>query len=111
MGALAAETVVAWTDSTGRDHDGPLITRVKGYDVIGCAICGFRHVVPLPDAADLDRAYRESYYSEEKPSFIAHAGEDQEWAQLAHVDKLICLERLLPPDRRRLLDVGSGPGY
>jgi len=49
MGAFAAKTVVSWTDYGGHDHDGPLITKAKGYDVIGCAVCGFRHVVPLPD--------------------------------------------------------------
>src|SRR5882672_8984588 len=88
MGAFAAKTVVSWTDHAGHDHDGPIITRAKGYDVIGCATCGFSHVVPLPDAADLDKTYREAYYSEEKPSFLAHAAEDQEWAELAQKDRL-----------------------
>ena len=111
MGATAARTVVSWTGHDGHDHDGPLITRAKGYDVIGCALCGFRHVVPLPDAAELERAYREAYYREEKPNFLAHAGEDQEWAELAQKDRLECFERLLPETKRRLLDVGSGPGF
>jgi SAM-dependent methyltransferase len=111
MGALASQTVVSWTDHAGHDHDGPRIARAKGYDVIACATCGFRHVVPLPDACELERAYREKYYGEEKPNFLSHAGEDQEWAELAQRDRLECFERLLPPERRRLLDVGSGPGY
>ena len=111
MGAFAAKTVVSWTDYAGHDHDGPLITKAKGYDVIGCAVCGFRHVLPLPDAAELEGAYRDAYYSEEKPAFLDHAGEDQGWAELSQNDRLECFERLLPRERRRLLDVGSGPGF
>ena len=111
MGASAAKTVISWTDSAGNDHDGALITRVQGFDVIDCAVCGFRHVLPLPEPEALERAYREAYYSEEKPRFLMHAGEDQEWAELFQKDRLECFERLLPGDRRRLLDIGSGPGF
>lgn len=110
MGASAAKTVISWTDRVGNDHDGPLITRVEGYDIIACAICGFRHVLPLPEPETLERAYREACYTEEKPKFLAHAGEDREWAELSQKDRLESFERLLPVGRRRLLDVGAGPG-
>ena len=59
----------------------------------------------------MERAYREDYYASEKPTFLAHAGEDQAWAQLAQTDRLEIFESLLPPDRRRLLDIGCGPGF
>jgi len=111
MGASAARTVISWTDHVGHDHDGPLITRVAGYDVIACAVCGFRHVLPLPEPEALERAYRDAYYSEEKPTFLAHAGEDQEWAELSQRDRLETFERLLPVRQRRLLDIGAGPGF
>jgi SAM-dependent methyltransferase len=111
MSAVAAETVISWTDSSGRDHNGALITRAKGYDIIACAMCGFRHVAPLPTEAELEHAYREAYYTEEKPSFIAYAGEDEEWQALASRDRLEAFERILPGSRRRILDVGCGPGY
>jgi SAM-dependent methyltransferase len=111
MGAIAANTIVSWTGADGGDHDGALVTRAKSYDVIACAICGFTHVVPLPDPAELERAYRDAYYTQEKPNFLAHAAEDQEWAALAARDRLESFERLLPPERRRLLDIGCGPGF
>jgi 2-polyprenyl-3-methyl-5-hydroxy-6-metoxy-1,4-benzoquinol methylase len=111
LGASAAKTVISWTDHAGSDHDGPLITRVQDYDVIACEICGFRHVIPLPEPQTLERAYREAYYSEEKPKFLAHAGEDQEWAEIFQRDRLESLEALLPASRRRLLDVGAGAGF
>src|SRR5258707_3662653 len=111
MGAAQGKTTVSWNGLDGASHGGALITRDKGYDVIACDVCGFRHVVPLPDPGDLERAYRETYYSQEKPTFLAHAGEDQEWAELAQRDRLESFERLLPPTRRRILDIGCGPGF
>ncbi|MDB5735720.1 MAG: hypothetical protein JWN16_2357 [Alphaproteobacteria bacterium] len=101
-------------------HNGPRITRVssKGghppaadYDIIDCFTCGFKHALPLPDPAALEREYRENYYAEEKPNFIAHAGEDQAWFELAQNDRLEIFEKLLPASRRRLLDIGCGPGF
>jgi 2-polyprenyl-3-methyl-5-hydroxy-6-metoxy-1,4-benzoquinol methylase len=106
MHARTAETVIAWGD-----HEGALVTRHTQHDVIDCAGCGFRHVVPLPDPDALEAAYRENYYSQEKPTFLARAGEDEEWARLASSDRLEAFERLLPLERRRLLDIGCGPGF
>jgi SAM-dependent methyltransferase len=96
-------------------HDGPhkgrRVAARPGHDIIECEACGFKHALPLPSADDLERAYREDYYASEKPTFLVHAGEDQAWAQLAQTDRLEIFESLLPPDRRRLLDIGCGPGF
>jgi SAM-dependent methyltransferase len=106
MRAAAAETVVVWGD-----HEGPLLSRIKSHEVIACAVCGFTHVVPLPDPAELESAYREQYYAEEKPTFLQHAGEDQDWAEIAWRDRLDAFAKLLPAERRHLLDIGCGPGF
>lgn len=106
MGAAAAETNVTWGD-----HTGALVTRAKNFNVITCAICDFRHVVPLPRPEALEEAYRENYYAEEKPTYLTYAGEDSEWAEIASRDRLEMFERMLPLGRRRLLDIGSGPGF
>ena len=98
--------VISW-----QGHEGPRIAGKDGYDVISCQVCGFRHAVPLPDPAMLEREYREQYYAAEKPTYLSHAGEDQEWAALAQSDRLESFERILPPSRRRLLEIGSGPGF
>lgn len=106
MGAEIAHVSIAWAD-----HEGPCVARKNGFDIIHCEMCGFRHAVPLPDPAAMEREYRETYYSDEKPTFLAHAGEDQQWGELAQTDRLECFERILGPSRRRLLDIGSGPGF
>jgi len=111
MGAIAAKTTISWNAADGTSHDGALVTRKDGYDVIACDVCGFRHVIPLPDPTALEQAYREAYYTVEKPTFLSHAGEDQEWAALAQRDRLESFERLLPAARRRILDIGCGPGF
>jgi SAM-dependent methyltransferase len=92
-------------------HNGPRIAAAKGHDIIDCFACGFRHALPLPDPAALEEEYRQNYYAEEKPTFIAHAGEDQDWFALAQVDRLDAFERRLGAGRRRLLDIGCGPGF
>src|ERR1700733_7380558 len=106
MGAATAETEIAW-----QGHKGARIAHTKGHDIVDCAACGFKHAVPLPEPAALEQAYRETYYAEEKPTFLDHAGEDQAWAELAQADRLEIFEHSLAPGRRRLLDIGSGPGF
>jgi SAM-dependent methyltransferase len=92
-------------------HHGAHIASANHHDIIDCEACGFRHALPLPDPAALEREYRENYYASEKPNFLAHAGEDQHWFELAQTDRLEIFERLLQPSRRRLLDIGCGPGF
>jgi SAM-dependent methyltransferase len=103
----------AATNSFIRDgiHGGRCVAQRESHTIIECESCGFKHALPLPDARDMERAYREDYYASEKPTFLTHAGEDQAWAQLAQTDRLEIFESLLPPDRRRLLDIGCGPGF
>src|SRR6185312_9277274 len=106
MGAATVETEISW-----QGHAGARIAHAKGHDILDCRACGFRHAVPLPDPAAMEKEYRETYYAEEKPTFLSHAGEDQAWAELAQTDRLEIFERCLEPSRRRLLDIGSGPGF
>lgn len=92
-------------------HYGARVAHAKSHDIIDCETCGFKHALPLPDPAALAREYAENYYAVEKPDFIAHAGEDQDWFELAQTDRLELFEKLLGPGRRRLLDIGCGPGF
>jgi SAM-dependent methyltransferase len=91
-------------------HDGPVVSTVGEFDVIECVACGFKHAVPLPDPAELERIYREEYFSETKPGYFDRHRADAEWWSLVHGDRYETFEELLPATRRRLLDVGSGPG-
>ncbi len=106
MDAVAAEPIIAW-----EGHEGVRVAHAKGFDIVACETCGFKHALPLPSATEMAQAYREEYYASEKPTFLSHAREDQAWAELGQNDRLEIFERLLSADRRRLLDIGSGPGF
>src|ERR1700733_12078413 len=84
-------------------HHGIVVAKTDNFLIIVCAGCGFKHALPLPEAGALLREYEENYYSDEKPDFIAHAREDEDWFELAETDRLEAFETLLGPGRRRLL--------
>ncbi|GAB1151716.1 MAG: class I SAM-dependent methyltransferase [Shewanella algae] len=92
-------------------HSGPLLDEVGGFQVIDCQVCGFKHVHPLPTAAELETVYRHEYYVSDKPLFIKEGTADSQWWQQVYSDRFDTLEDCLPENERRILDVGSGPGF
>jgi len=92
-------------------HSGTLLDTKNGFDIIDCLACGYAHATPMPSEKELEEIYRHEYYTEEKPLYIEHFVEDLEWWNLAYGDRYDTLESALPADRRRILDIGSGPGY
>jgi SAM-dependent methyltransferase len=105
MAVAAIEPTIAW-----QAHEGRRVARVKGYDIIQCDLCGYRHVLPLPEPAELEAARRRSNIKEETLAFPPQNNDDRNWAELAYNDRLESMERLLGAQKRRLLDVGSGTG-
>ena len=93
------------TEKIWGEHSGEVLETVGDFDVIDCRGCGFRHVVPLPTTDELSKVYREDYYATEKPLYL-----EQNAGNLASRDRFDSYERNLPAGRRRILDVGSGPG-
>jgi len=96
---------------TWQEHSGEILDSVAGFDVIDCGTCGFKHIVPIPTQDDLEKVYRQEYYSTEKPLYIERHREDLEWWNLVYGERYELFEQLLPSQRRRILDVGSGPGF
>lgn len=93
------------------EHLDTIVDSVNGYDVIECEACGFKHIVPIPGGDELELLYRNEFYSSEKPSYLKRQTEDLEWWNLTYSETFRVLESHLPAHRRRILDVGSGPGY
>ncbi|ABB30696.1 Methyltransferase type 12 [Geobacter metallireducens RCH3] len=93
------------------DHEGEVCDSVKGFDVIDCSKCGFKHIVPIPSAEELEEVYRHEYYTSEKPLYLERYREDLDWWNLVYGDRYDTFEELLPQKRRRILDIGSGPGF
>jgi len=93
------------------NHEGAVLDSVAGFDVIECETCGFKHIIPIPSEKELESVYREEYYSKEKPLYIDRYMEDLEWWNLVFNERYDTFENILTKERRRILDVGSGPGY
>lgn len=98
-------------DCRWQDHAGPLLAERHGGKVIDCRACGYRHAVPLPDPEAVRRFYADEFYGGFHKDYIGRQQRDLPWWRLEFAAKYDLFESLLPPARRRLLDVGSGPGW
>jgi SAM-dependent methyltransferase len=94
-----------------KNHKGNLLDSKDGFDVIECESCGFKHIVPVPAPEELEQIYKHEYYTKEKPHYIERYTEDLEWWNMVYSERYDVFESLLSNERRRILDVGSGPGY
>ena len=95
-------------------HYGPVIATVDGYDVIACEACGFRHIDPLFTDAELKKFYDGEFYEKERPDYFDRMEADKEWWMLRYRHYYGLLEAHAPNGNnsgRRILDIGSGPGY
>lgn len=92
-------------------HAGETIDIIDEFEVIECGPCGFKHIIPLPTPEELQDFYRHKFYTSDKPLFFEHHRQDLEWWNLVYTERYEIFEDLLPQPRRRLLDVGSGPGF
>jgi SAM-dependent methyltransferase len=92
-------------------HVGPVLDAKNGFDIIDCEICGYKHATPVPTEQELEEIYRHEYYTDEKPLYIEHFKQDLDWWNIAYGDRYDSFEQMLGAGRRRLLDIGSGPGY
>ena len=90
-------------------HYGPVLATVDGYDVIDCEGCGFRHIDPLFSQDQLKKFYENEFYESERPDYFERMEADREWWMLRYRHYYELLEGHVPG--RRILDIGSGPGY
>ncbi len=90
-------------------HQGPVIDRVEGYEVIDCKTCKFKHVNPIPTIIELQKLYDTEFYTGKKPDYFKDAEEDIEWWMATYKNYFELIKK--HTDKRKLLDIGSGPGY
>ena len=91
-------------------HSGGILDSKNGFDVIECEKCKFKHIIPIPTEKELIKVYEDEYYSDDKPLYIECMNEDIEWWNLSYDDRYNSFEEYLPENKRKILDVGSGPG-
>ena len=96
---------------TGTEHYGETIDSKNGFDVIECINCGFKHILPIPPEEELNKLYKEEFYSTEKPAYFKSTEEDSDWWEMTYLNYYKMFEKYCPKENRQLLEIGSGPGY
>ncbi|MEI8349169.1 MAG: class I SAM-dependent methyltransferase [Candidatus Omnitrophota bacterium] len=94
-----------------KKHKGCLLDSEKGFDVIDCLTCGFKHIIPIPTFNELKSVYRHQYYTLEKPLYLERHREDLDWWNLVYSERYDIFEKELSLKHRMILDIGSGPGF
>ncbi len=79
--------------------------------MINCKSCKFIHIHPIPSNEELHAFYNNDYYQKTKPNYIQGNEKDIQYQNCTFDEKLDILERLLPSKSKRVLDIGSGPGF
>jgi len=99
------------TKKKWKNHSGELLDTKDGYDVINCRRCGYTHIIPVPNEKELDRYYTKQFYTEDKPVYFKRQKSELDWWNMVYEERLLRFEKRLPKKRRRILDIGSGPGF
>ncbi len=94
-----------------QNHTGVMVDAVNGFDIIECQPCGFKHILPIPSFEELQKIYREAYYREAKPLYFERHREDLDWWNVTYSERYDTFEEFVDLEQRRILDVGSGPGF
>lgn len=103
---MSAEQINKW-----HVHEALLLASKNEFDVIDCICYGFKHVVPIPTEAELETAYWQEYYTQEKPLCLERYQQDLEWWDTTFTHRYEILEKNLAAPRTSILDIGSGPGF
>lgn len=90
-------------------HEGPPLHKKDGRTVISCTPCGFIHIMPLPTELEQTAFYENEFYAVERPKYFSDTEEDIEWWMATYRNYYHLFEKQV--SGRRILDVGSGPGY
>ncbi|WP_035587206.1 class I SAM-dependent methyltransferase [Hippea jasoniae] len=98
-------------EERGKFHKGVVIDSKEGYDVIECEQCGFKHIIPIPTSREIEQFYKEEFYTKEKPVYFKNVEEDLEWIYETYKNYYYLIEKYISTKSRKLLEIGSGPGY
>ncbi len=93
-----------------KNHSGEIVNSKEDFDVIDCESCLFKHIIPLIDAKELDQYYQEEFYLN-ADHYIKHHTEDIEWGEIEYNEKYDIFDQQISKKNKRILDIGSGPGY
>ena len=79
--------------------------------MINCKSCKFIHVHPIPSNEELHAFYNNDFYQKTKPNYIQGNEKDIQYLNYTFDEKLDILEKHVSSKSRKILDIGSGPGF
>jgi len=94
-----------------KNHNGDLVKRFGKYSIIKCKTCKFIHANPIPTNKELSSLYTNDFYKKIKPDYIHGNEKEIEYLDYTFNEKLDTIEKLLSSKSKRVLDIGSGPGF
>ena len=92
-------------------HNGKTIKKFGKYNVIDCRICKFIHIIPVPSDQELNSFYDNEFYQKTKSNYISKNENEMDYWDLVFDEKLVTIEKLISSKSKRILDIGSGPGF
>ena len=79
--------------------------------MIDCRICKFIHIIPVPSDQELNSFYDNEFYQKTKSNYISKNEKEMDYWDLVFDEKLVTIEKLISSKSKRILDIGSGPGF
>lgn len=72
---------------------------------------GYMRCDPIPSQAELDKLYKEEFYTEAKPRYIERQEDDKTWWDAMYEDRLNILDDIVDEISPTILDIGCGGGF
>ena len=99
-----------------KSHRGKTIRKYGKYNVINCEKCKFIHINPIPSNEELENFYQNEYYQRTKPKLARVtppplSEKDMTYQNYTFDEKLDFIEREIATKQKKILDIGSGPGF
>jgi len=94
-----------------KNHKGKSIKKIGRYSIINCKNCQFIHINPIPSNKELLDFYQNDYYQKTKPDYIRGNEKDMKYQNYTFDEKLDFLEKKISKKQKKILDIGSGPGF
>lgn len=98
-------------EPSAESHCGTLLHEAKAVRVIDCLSCGFAHLDPKPQPAELQHFYERAFYDEANPDYLAKTEREiVYWNSVVFAAKEKALRHFLGM-AGRILDIGCCGGF